>query len=298
MKPLHELSLGWRTDLIFPRFDAQVIERPHYLLVRTPHNPGFWWGNFLLFDHPPVEGDAARWQAQFDAEIAGQQTGSRHVAFGIDATEPFETPVDLLQAGFTRHASTVLTLSPQALSAAAAALPVGLRVSMLDLATQAGAVVDQQVVSDAGEHLPVHEYREFRERQMQRYAAMQRAGRGHWFGVFAQGREVGRIGADEQLVADCGLFSEGALQRVSAGASSQALGRFQFVSTHPAWRRRGLCRALIHAVCCHGFEVMKLGTLVIVADPDDVAIKLYESLGFVRGVSTWHLERRSGATRG
>ena len=70
------------------------------------------------------------------------------------------------------------------------------------------------------------------------------------------------------------------------------LGRFQFVSTHPAWRRRGLCSALIHAVCRHGFDSMGLHTLVIVADPNDVAMSLYESLGFQRGVTTWQLERR------
>ncbi|MES1162113.1 MAG: GNAT family N-acetyltransferase, partial [Rhizobacter sp.] len=109
-------------------------------------------------------------------------------------------------------------------------------------------------------------YRLFRERQMVRYGAMDRAGLGHWFGVFTSGGE---------LVADCGLFTDG------------RLGRFQHVSTHPAWRRRGLCSALVHAVCRHGFEVMQLESLVIIADPLDVAIGLYESLGFVRSADTW-----------
>jgi predicted GNAT family acetyltransferase len=63
------------------------------------------------------------------------------------------------------------------------------------------------------------------------------------------------------------------------------------VSTHPAWRRRGLCTALVHAVCRHGFEGMGLDTLVMVADPDDVAIGVYESLGYRRGTSTWQFER-------
>ena len=41
---------------------------------------------------------------------------------------------------------------------------------------------------------------------------------------------------------------------------------------------------------------MGLETLVIVADPDDVAIGLYESLGFQRGASTWHLEKAAPRT--
>jgi RimJ/RimL family protein N-acetyltransferase len=278
LKSPDQLSLGWRTDLIFPRFDAQVIERPGYLVVRTPHNPTFWWGNFLLFDRSPVDGDAARWQAHFEAEIAGRQPESAHIAFGVDSIEPFEMPADFARAGFTRHAGTVLTMSATQLRPPAAALPAGCRVAVLELPAQADAVVDQQVASDEGEHQPVAEYRSFRVRQMQRYGAMQRAGLGHWFGVFA------RTGQGERLVADCGLFRD--------GAGAQALGRFQFVSTHPAWRRQGLCRALVHAVCRHGFDLMGLRTLVIVADPDDVAIGLYESLGFRRGVSTWQLERR------
>ena len=67
--------------------------------------------------------------------------------------------------------------------------------------------------------------------------------------------------------------------------------RFQCVSTHPDSRRRGLCTALVHAACRHGFGAMGLRTLVMVADPDDVAIGVYESLGFRRGAGAWQFER-------
>jgi RimJ/RimL family protein N-acetyltransferase len=126
-------------------------------------------------------------------------------------------------------------------------------------------------------------YRVFRERQMARYGRMAAAGLGGWFGVFADTSD------GEVLVADCGLFRD--------GFGEGSLGRFQFVSTHPAWRRRGLCSALIHAVCRHGFEAMGLASLVIVADPDDVAIGLYELLGFERDHRLWYLERRPAADR-
>ena len=136
------------------------------------------------------------------------------------------------------------------------------------------------MLCDAGDHLPVEGYRLFRQRQMARYESMRRQGLGDWFGVFAE------TASGEQLVADCGLFH--------AGPGGDALGRFQHVETDPALRRRGLCSALIHAVCADAFERLKLYTLVIVADPLDVAIGLYESLGFVRGAGSWHIERRPG----
>ena len=278
MKPLDQLSLGWRTDLIFPRFDAEVIERSDYLLVRTPHNPTFYWGNFLLFDHAPAAGEALRWLAHFEAEIASCQPDSRHIAFGVDTAEPFELPAELRRADFTREAGTVLTVRRAELRAQPAGPGRGFRIAVLELPEQAGAAVELQVAADTGEHQPVAAHRLFRQLQMQRYAAMQHAGLGHWFGVFAA------TDHGEQLVADCGLFR--------GGDGAAALGRFQHVETHPLWRRRGLCRALIHAVCRHGFQAMGLDSLVIVADPDDAAIGLYESVGFQRGVSTWHLQRR------
>ncbi len=169
-------------------------------------------------------------------------------------------------------------MRPQQLRAPRKPLAPGFAWRALRLPEEAQSAVELQVASDAHGYEPVG-YRVFRERQMARYGRMAVAGLGQWFGIFAE------LDGREALVADCGLFRD----------AQGALGRFQFVSTHPDWRRRGLCSALIHAVCHHGFEVMGLESLVIVADPDDVAIGLYESLGFVRDHRLWYLERRPTA---
>lgn len=265
------LSLGWRTDLIFARFDAEVHDRGEHLLVRTPSNPTYWWGNFLLFDRAPRAGELADWMACFERALPE----ARHRAFGVDAREPFALPEDFAAAGFALNEATVLTLSAAQLRAPARPLPEELRFDVLQLPRDAAAVVDKQVAVDANRYEPVG-YRVFAERQMARYGAMQDAGLGHWFGLRADGA----------VAASCGLFRD--------PARSDGLGRFQYVSTHPRWRRRGLCTALVHAVCRHGFERMGLETLVMVADPADVAIGIYESVGFVRGTSAWQLERAPG----
>lgn len=263
---IDKLSLGWRTDLIFPRFDAEVIERDDYVVVRTPQNPTFYWGNFVLFDRAPREGDFARWHAIFARELASVRPA--HLAFGVDVAEAFACPPDFERARLSLSPSTVLTMTKPQLQAAPE-LPVGITIRRLALPDEAAALLELDVARNAGEHEEAG-FRVYRARQLARYAAMSAAGLGSWYGVFA----------DSTLVAGCGLFRD------------QRLGRFQHVETHPAWRRRGLCRALMHAVCRDGFDAMSLDTLVIVADPRDVAIGLYESIGFARGTDTWQFERR------
>ena len=284
MKAPAELSLGWRTDLNFARFDGELLESDDCIVVRTPANPTYWWGNFLLFDHSPQAGDAAEWSRRFEAEIGRHQAESRHTTFGVDAREAFVLPIDFVERGFSLYASNVLTMRRERLRAPRTPLPAGARVAALKLPEQSADAVELQVLCDAGEHLPVEGYRLFRQRQMARYGVMALQGLGDWFGVFMPGLNGASGTNGEQLGADCGLFH--------AGPGGDALGRFQHVETHPAFRRRGLCSALIHAVCADAFERLKLHTLVIVADPLDVAIGLYESLGFERGATSWHIERR------
>jgi RimJ/RimL family protein N-acetyltransferase len=213
--------------------------------------------------------------ALFDVEIAARQPGSRHRAFGIDVPYRFALPPEFAAAGFELVEATVLTSTRQQLVAPQRPWPPGVEFHVLDLARDGPAVVDLQVAAADARFEPVA-YRAFALRQIQRYAAMQRAGLGHWLGLVVQvaGRPV--------LAASCGLFRD---------PHGSGLGRFQFVATHPAWRRRGLCTALVHAACRHGLDAMDLQTLALVADPADVAIGIYESLGFRRGVSTWQLER-------
>ena len=271
-----DLSLAWRTELMFARFDGEVVDRGNHLVVRTPTNPAYWWGNFLLFHHAPGPGDLERWMALFDEEIASRQPASRHRAFGVDVPARFELPPDFAAAGFELGEAASMTLTRDRLREPRQAWPTGAEFQVLDLARDGTAVVDLQVASAEARFDPA-DYRVFAQRQVHRYAAMQRAGLGHWLGLVAP------VAGRRALVASCGLFRD--------TWSGEALGRFQFVATHPTHRRRGLCTALVHAACRHGFEAMDLHTLAMLANPADVAIGVYDALGFRRGASAWQIER-------
>ena len=84
-------------------------------------------------------------------------------------------------------------------------------------------------------------------------------GHGQWFGAFM----------GDTLVAQMGIVS-----------AAPSLARFQSVETHPDYRGRGLAGTLAHHVSCYGLEELGAQTLVMVADPEYLAIKIYRAIGF------------------
>jgi hypothetical protein len=54
------------------------------VVVRTPGNPTYYWGNCLLLEAPPGDDELAHWLRRFDKEIAASQPASQHVALGVN----------------------------------------------------------------------------------------------------------------------------------------------------------------------------------------------------------------------
>jgi GNAT superfamily N-acetyltransferase len=247
-------SLGYRTDLIFPAFDGEIIDRGNYMVIRSPANPTFYWGNFLLFSRPPQEGDFRKWQDLFVREI-GASPEVEHRVFGWDSPEGEEGIIQpFLQAGFRPIHSVVMT-SAELQSPARPSDFVSIRA--LKTESDWGKAVENQVVCREPEFEET-EYRIFRSRQMNRYRKMAESGLGDWFGAFV----------DQRLVADLGIFRD------------DGLGRFQSVQTHPDFRRRGIAGTLIVAAGRQALAEYGLQTLVIVTDPASGPERLYASLGF------------------
>jgi ribosomal protein S18 acetylase RimI-like enzyme len=86
------------------------------------------------------------------------------------------------------------------------------------------------------------------------------AGKLRWWGAFR----------DEELAAQMGL--------VEGAVDGRSLARFQDVDTHPDHRRRGLCSALLAQVGA----ASRSPTLVIVAEPEGEAGRIYRRAGFAR----------------
>jgi GNAT superfamily N-acetyltransferase len=263
-------SLGYQTDLIFPAFDGEIIDRGHYLVVRTPGNPGYFWGNFLLFSRPPGPGDHGRWTALFAEEI-GSPPYVGHQTFGWDSTEPEVADFEpFLADGFHLDHSHVL-IAEQLW--AARMPPLRLSIRPLESPAEWEWAIENQVASRES-HFTEAGYRLFRQRQMSRYRAMAAEGLGSWYGAFL----------GDRLAADLGIFAQG------------PLGRYQAVETHPDFRRKGIGGALVVRSAEHAQRKFGIQTLVIVADADSPAERLYHSLGFRYRESQFGLEKWSPET--
>jgi GNAT superfamily N-acetyltransferase len=247
-------SLGYRTDLIFPKFDGQILDRGSYLVILTPTNPTFHWGNFLIFPNPPGKGDLETWKAIFSREIR-PQVKSEHFAFGWDtAAGELGEVKPFLDEGFTLNQAVVLT-TRQVKTPPKYNQEVVIRPLCEDWEWE--QATQNQIACRSLEH-SLEDYQVFKRAQMNRYRLMTCAGLGFWFGAFL----------GKQLVADLGVFAAG------------KIARFQQVGTHPDYRRLGICGALVFQASRYALEQMKIETLVMVADENYHAAKIYESIGF------------------
>lgn len=248
-------SLGFRTDVVLLEMGGSVVsDHPAHLVVRTHDNPGFRWGNFVLFDGPPA-GEAERWRQVFEAEFPG----AGHLAYGVDGVSG-ETPSasQLALLGVTAEVNTVMTASGLLPSPSPPPLPAGTRVRPLAGDDDWAQALDLDTACywqpDASD-----DERSFMARRVTAFRALCEAGHGAWWGAFVDGR----------LCSGAGVFSAGT-----------GLARFQNVETHPGFRRRGLASAVLRSAGEHALRDAGTHTLVIVADPEDDAIRLYRTLGF------------------
>ena len=112
------LDLGWRSHLVASAFGACIDERDDCIVLRTPDNPAYYWGNCLIVPQPPRDADVAHWLWRFDAEIASRQPQSRHVAIGISAPR-LDAPLPAWRdAGFEREETMALSLQRAGLRSA------------------------------------------------------------------------------------------------------------------------------------------------------------------------------------
>jgi GNAT superfamily N-acetyltransferase len=234
---------------------SEIEHADEYLVVRTPANPTFWWGNFIVLDGGCDLQDHQRWIDLFRTKFPD----SRHVSIGLDTADDRRDALRAFAAaGLTLEADAVMTAT--ALAPPERPLQEGECRPLLEAADWEQAVALRQAIAvDGGDDASPGE-REFLKRYVAEANALSNRGHGVYYGAFVAGRLVSYLG----VVSDRG-----------------GTVRFQTVETHPDYRRRGLAGWLVYTAGTQGLEHFGAERLVIVADPEGPAIHLYRSLGFV-----------------
>jgi ribosomal protein S18 acetylase RimI-like enzyme len=261
-------SLGFRTDLSVLELGGSEVERhDRHLVVRTPSNPGYWWGNFALFADPVAAEDVAGRLQLFAAAFPHAE----HVAWGIDSVDgAVGDETALGRAGFMVDRNAVL--AADSLHAPGREVAAELRALASAEDWRQAEVLHAACVDPDDPHVTS----DFLAAQVAGYRALTAHARATWYGAFEGGR----------LVSWLGIVADGA-----------GLARFQSVETHPEARRRGLASALVLSA---GIAALADGaaTLVIVADPEYQAIGIYRALGFAERETQVQLTRPPGVAPG
>ena len=257
-------SLGYRTDLALLRLGGTEVEdHGDHLVVRSPHNPTHWWGNFLLLYGVPPQQQSELWIDRFHARFPEAE----HIAIGFDGTTgTVEDLAGFTAAGLSAEAQSVMT----ATSVREPPRP-NRGATYRQLASDEDWAASVQLRVDCNDRdVDSGYFHRFAEAKAATNRALVEAGHGGWFGAFVDGR----------LVAQMGLY-----------AASPGLARFQSVETHPDFRGRGLAGTLVHHVSGYGFDELGAHTLVMVADPEYLAIRVYRSVGFAETERELQAER-------
>lgn len=257
-------SLGLRTDLrLLEMTGSEIEDRGTHLVIRTPANPTYFWGNFLLLKQLPIPGGEREVIGAFHTEFPEAE----HVAIGIDSPDDLTVAMQpFVDAGMEIDSGTVLTASTL-VEPRLIADGVVIRALESDDDWEARARLSQRLWAKTDEDT----FMTFARRRNEQERALVANGVGQRFGAF--------IGDD--MVSTAAIF-----------VTHAGVARYQSVETHSDHRRQGLAAAVVHAAGQHALAAYKLESLVIAADTDGDAIRIYRGLGFTDFERHNLLERR------
>ena len=251
-------NLCYRSDAIFHLRDGFVEEHADYFAIRTPSNPSFWFGNFILFKRAPMPGDLSRW-LQIHEHIFG--SALNHITLGWDEDHPGVTG-EFVDAGFKIQDGIGLSI-------AAYENPVAtnpdLVVRRLRSDSEWKQMVDLQIEIDREDFQYGGDNGDFRTTQMNSLRAMAEEGRGDWWGAFDQDSEA--------VIGGMGLYFD----------ADHTFGRFQYVTTRSTSRRQRVCTTILDHVVRHAFETFHPEQLVISTGADSAGSSASVQPGFRTG---------------
>lgn len=254
-------SLALRSELLTLSGISHLTWHDGYFVQTTPSEPNFWMGNQIILTDTSLDGNEAF--AVFEAHFP--DAAHRCVVWDILGLDPTTL------TGFAALGRRIEGFDTMTLQGTLRDVPVpdGIVLRALDgpqdwaKAEALQAEVGIEEGYDGDTHGP--------------YIARRNAGRrvqidkgiGQWFGAFD----------GDQIVASMGMFHD------------DKIARYQSVETRITHRKRGICSALLRHAALWALNREPNAEVVIVAEADTAAGRLYRSMGFA------HAETIYGVTR-
>ncbi|RXJ70613.1 hypothetical protein CS022_22850 [Veronia nyctiphanis] len=247
----HSHSIAQQSESIFHRFSGIVTHKDGYTLVKTPSNPTYFGGHYLILDSPPEADKFTHWEQTFRNELPD----SEHLLLSWRCPDNQED-IDVSYfsgKGYDISHSVYLTAKqfrePEQLNHS-------LTIRKIISDDDWSAVLELDLLQN--KNFEPEKYRTFATTHYQTYREMTAQGLGDWYGAFL----------NDQLVGHLGLYYDG------------EIGRFQNVVTHPDFRRQGICKTLVYSVSTQAKTTLNLESLVLEADEEYIAANIYKSLGY------------------
>jgi len=225
---------------------ASIVDRGDYLVVETPDDPGYYFGNLLALPAAPQIGEVAYWTRRFALEL-GKKPEIRHVTLQWDdPTGATGAADELVAAGFVVEVHEVRTAAQLVTPPA----PAGVTIRAMDPDDVRASIELAWGISDRHDE----SYRAFLRRRAAWHASLVERGAAGFWGAYDD--------ATGELAGSLGLVPLGDVRR------------YQDVQTAPTHRKRGIAAALLATAAASGTT-----PLVIVAELGGAAARVYERLG-------------------
>ena len=249
------ITPGWETDLAILKHSGSVIEEfKDHILIRSPHNPDYHWGNFILVTNKALVDDSNRWMQAFHDAFPE----ANWVAIGL-------TEYPKAEQSWQSH---------------------GLELERMD-------VLKSNVTPSIPEISPVYESRIFQEEDWDLLIAKEisenkKSGEheSESFDRFITNsingsKELSRIG----IAAWFGAFYESELVASLGIILCGDIARYQSVQTTEEHRRQGLASHLL-GKAANWARLKGCRTLVIVTESTNDAGRVYRKAGFQLDLET------------